>query len=302
VAAALARAVFRGFGAWQAVTLLLALNLGVALLVVAPFLPALGRELGHAPLAEGQPLLSAPVVFAVNAAARAGGRPSVLAPGVLLGLLQLFLAGGIARCGWLAGPFSAAEFFAASGRLFVRNLRLFSWSLLGLLAVGGLVAGSAVLLHALGRDSLFTFESLAEGRIWTVWSVGQLAFSGLCLAAWRLALDAARVLLWRDDLRRTRQAAWRGVLLVLRAPLAVAGFAALAAVGVLGVFLVARFRASLPEGHLGWTVLALLVGQLALWLRYAFQMAGTAFAAEQLRAQSGRDTTAAVSGEASPGR
>ena len=250
---------------------------------MAPLVPALALELGHAPLADGQRLLSAPMAFAVTAAARAGGRPSVLAPLLLLAVLQLFLAGGIARRGWISGPFSAAEFFAASSRLFLRNVRLLCWSLPGLVVVGCLVAGSAALLHRLGHDSLFTVEGWSLGRPLTPWSLGQLAFTVLCLAAWRLALDSARVLLWRDDLRRTRQAAWRGTLLVLRAPLAVAGFAVLGTLALLGVFLVARFRASLPEGGLGWTALALLVGQLVLWVRYAFQIAGTVFAAEQLR-------------------
>jgi len=49
------------------------------------------------------------------------------------------------------------------------------------------------------------------------------------------------------------------------------------------VFLLARLRASLPEGTVRWAVLAFLVGQGTLWVRYAFQVAGAVFAAEQLR-------------------
>jgi hypothetical protein len=279
----LARAAGRGFAEWQAVALLLALNVVVGLLMVAPLLPALARQLGHAPLAEGQPLLSAPVLFALTAIGRSGAGPSVLVPLLLLGGLQLFLAGGIARRSWLAGAFSAAEFFAACARLFLRNLRLLCWSLPGLLAAALLIVGSAALLHWIGRDSVFTGRGWVQGRPLTVWSVGHLGFTALCLAAWRLGLESGRVLLWRDDLRRSREAAWRGTLLALRAPLAVVGFALLATAGLLGVFLAARFRASLPEGTVGWALLAFVVAQLALWLRYAFQVAGACYAAEQLR-------------------
>jgi len=282
VGATLARALARGFGEWQVVSLLLALNLGVALVSVAPVVPRLASELGHAPLAEGQPLLSAPVAFAVFAALREA-RPSVLAPLGLLAVLQLFLAGGIARRAWLGGPFSTAEFFAASGRLFARNLRLACWSALGLVAVGAVAFGSTTLLVRLGHWPLFTLVGWVNGSLFDPWNVLQLALLTLCFAAWRLGLESARVLLWRDDLRRTRLAAWRGLGVALRAPLALLAFAALLGAAILGVFLLARFRASLPEGTVRWAVLAFLVGQGTLWVRYAFQVAGAVFAAEQLR-------------------
>ena len=283
VGTALARAVRQGFGEWQAVSFLLALNLALALLAVAPAIPQLARELGHAPLAEGRPLLSAPVALAVLAAMRDGARTSVLVPLLLLGLFQLFLAGGIARRAWLGGPFSAAEFLGASGRLFARNLRLACWSGIGLLGVGLVAAGSTVLLERLGHPPLFTLEGWVNGNLFSPWTLPQIALLALCFAAWRLALESARVLLWRDDLRRTRLAAWRGLGAALRAPLAVAGFALLIGVALLGVFLLARLRASLPEGTVRWAVLAFLVGQGTLWVRYAFQVAGAVFAAEQLR-------------------
>jgi len=283
VGTALARAVTQGFGEWQAVSFLLALNLTVGLLAVAPAIPQLTRELGHAPLAEGKPLLSAPVALAVLAAMRDGARTSVLAPLLLLGLLQLFLAGGIARRAWLGDRFSAAEFLGASGRLFARNLRLACWSGIGLLGVGLVAVGSTTLLQRLGHPPLFTLEGWVNGNLFSPWSLLQIALLALCFAAWRLALESARVLLWRDDLRTTRLAAWRGVRAALRAPLAVAAFALLIGVALLGVFLLARLRASLPEGTVRWAVLAFLVGQGTLWVRYAFQVAGAVFAAEQLR-------------------
>jgi len=283
VALSLARAVVRGFGEWQTVALLLAANLAVAALVVAPFLPGLARELGHAPLAEGRPLLSAPVLFSLAALVRTGSRPSVLGPVVLLALLQLFLAGGIARRAWLDSPFSAAEFLSACGRLFGRNLRLACWSVVGLLAVIAVLAGSTALLRRLGQPSLFTLEGWVTGRLVSPGNLLQLLLAVLCLATWRLGLESARVLLWRDDLRRTRLAAWRGLQAALGAPLAIAGFALLAAGALLGVYLLARLRASLPEGAVGWAALALGVSQLTLWVRYVFQVAGAVFAAEQLR-------------------
>ena len=280
---ALARALAQGFGEWQAVSLLLALNLAVALLAVAPAMARLVGELGHAPLAQGQPLLSAPVALAVLAAMRDGARVSVLAPFVLLGLLQLFLAGGIARRAWLGGPFSAAEFLGASGRLFARNLRLACWSGIGLLGVGAVAVGSTTLLRRLGHPPLLSLEGWTNGDLFSPWTLLQLLLLLLCFAGWRLALESARVLLWRDDLRTTRLAAWRGLQAALRSPLAVAGFALLIGIAFLGVFLLARLRASLPEGTVRWAVLALLLGQGTLWVRYAFQVSGACFAAEQLR-------------------
>jgi hypothetical protein len=66
---------------------------------------------------------------------------------------------------------------------------------------------------------------------------------------------------------------------VLRSPVAVAGYAVLGGLATLAVLLAARCRASLPEGNAWLALLALGVGQGVLWIRLAFQVAGTRFAA-----------------------
>jgi hypothetical protein len=110
-------------------------------------------------------------------------------------------------------------------------------------------------------------------------SVLHLAVLVLALALWRLSLDVGRVLLFRDDLRVTRAAAWRAVKLVVRAPRSVALYAVLGALATLAVLLLARGRAMLPEGNAGLALLTLGAGQLVLWARFAFRVAGTRFAA-----------------------
>src|SRR5262249_1653478 len=77
----------------------------------------------------------------------------------------------------------------------------------------------------------------------------------------------------------TRRAAWRAVRLVLRAPGAVALYTVLGALATLAVLLLARVHAVLPEGSVGLALLALGVGQVVVWTRLAFQVAGTRFAA-----------------------
>ena len=101
----------------------------------------------------------------------------------------------------------------------------------------------------------------------------------LALAVWRLSLDVGRVLLFRDDLRVTRRAAWRAVRLVVRAPRSVVLYAVLGGVATLAVLLLVRVRAMLPEGSAGVALLALGLGQVVVWTRLAFQVAGTRFAA-----------------------
>ena len=102
---------------------------------------------------------------------------------------------------------------------------------------------------------------------------------GLAVAFWRLSLEVGRVLLFRQDVQDTRRTAWRAFRLVLRSPLAVVLYALLGLLASLAVLLAVRFRASLPEGGAGLALLALAVGQGVLWLRLAFQVAGTRFAA-----------------------
>jgi len=162
-----------------------------------------------------------------------------------------------------------------------RNARLSLWLLL-LLGVALVVpVGLAALLRALGRPTILTMtgETWLFGRPFTVVSVLHLAVLVLALALWRLSLDVGRVLLFRDDLRVTRAAAWRAVKLVVRAPGSVALYALLGALATLAMLLLARGRAMLPEGSTGVALLALGIAQVVVWTRLAFQVAGTRFAA-----------------------
>jgi hypothetical protein len=162
-----------------------------------------------------------------------------------------------------------------------RNARLYLWCLLLLLAVLVIPVVLAVPMKALGLTTLLTLsgEGWLFGRPFTVASVLHLAVLVLALAVWRLGLDVGRVLLFRDDLHVTRRAAWRAVRIVTRTPGAIVLYAVLGAVATLAVLLLARARAMLPEGSAGLALLALGLGQLVVWTRLAFQVAGTRFAA-----------------------
>lgn len=276
------RAIGRGISEWKTVGVLFAVNVLVAGLMVAPAIGPLFDHFGHAPLAVGKPLLSHQLLLGVGSALRNRGGPSVLAPLLLLGVLQLLLVGGVVWRTWTVDPFRLGEFLGESGRLFGRNVRLFLWSLLLLLLLAAVAGGTAALLHVLHRDSLFTAgpEGWIFGRPFTAWAVGHLALTLLCLGLWRLSLETARVLVLRDDLRQTRRAMWRGFRLALRSPFSLALFVLLGLVATAAVFLVARVRASLPEGRTGLAVLALLVGQVAVWVRLSLQVSGISFAAQ----------------------
>jgi hypothetical protein len=276
------RAIGRGFSEWKTVGVLFAVNLLVAALMVAPAVGPLVEHFGHAPLAVGKPLLSHQLLLGLGSVFRNRGGPSVLLPLLLLGILQLLLVGGVVWRTWTVDPFRLGEFLGESGRLFGRNVRLFLWSLLLLVVLAAAVGGTAALLHLLHRDSLFTVapESWILGRPFTAWGVGHLVFALLCLGLWRLSLETARVLVFRDDLRQTRRAAWRGFRLAVRSPVSLALFVLLGVAATIVVFLVARLRASLPEGRTGLALLALGVGQVAVWMRLAFQISGVSFAAQ----------------------
>ena len=270
-----------GFREWRTVALLLWANWLVAGLMVAPSIPRVAAAFGHAPRAAGKPLLSTLLLLGLGAVFEGGGAPSVAAPLLLLVVLQTFLVGGVVWRACAGGPFRVGAFLGQSGRLVARNARLYLWLLL-LLPVAALVPAALALgMRALGLPTVFTVsgETWLFGRPFTAWSVLHLGVVALAFALWRLSLDVGRVLLFRDDLRATRRAAWRAVRLVLRAPLSVVLYAVLGGIATLAVLLAARGRASLPEGNAGLALLALGVGQLVLWIRLAFQVAGTRFAA-----------------------
>ena len=270
-----------GFREWRTVGLLLAANWLVAILMVAPSIPVLSGTFGHAPLAVGKPLVSTELLLGLSPVFANGGWPSVLAPLLLAVLLQVFLVGGVVWRACADGPFRLGAFLGQSGRLVGRNARLSLWLLL-LLGVALVVpVGLAALLRALGRPTILTMtgETWLFGRPFTVVSVLHLAVLVLALALWRLSLEVGRVMLFRDDLRVTRAAAWRAVKLVVRAPCSVALYALLGALATLAMLLLARGRAMLPEGSTGVALLALGIAQVVVWTRLAFQVAGTRFAA-----------------------
>jgi len=268
-----------GLREWRTVALLLFANWLVAALMIAPSVPVLSAAFGHAPLAVGRPLVQN--IWGLGPVFAGGGLPSVLAPLVLAVILQLLLVGGVVWRACAGGPFRLGAFLGQSGRLLGRNTRLYLWLLLFLGLVILVPIALGLLLHAIGLSTLFTMpgETWLFGGPFTVPSVLHLGVLVLALALWRLSLDVGRVLLFREDLRRTRAAAWRAVKLVLGTPHWVALYAFLGVIATAVVLLLVRARAMLPEGKTGVALLALGVTQVAVWARLAFQVAGTRFAA-----------------------
>jgi hypothetical protein len=270
-----------GLREWRTVGVLLWANWLVAGLMVAPSIPRLVGAFGHAPRAVGRPLLSYQQLFGLGPVFVHGGTPSVGAPLLLLIVLQTFLVGGVVWRVCASGPFRVGAFMGQSGRLVGRNARLYLWLLL-LLVGAALVALLLVHpLHALGLRTVFTTsaDGWVFGRPFTVASVLHLGVVALAIGLWRLSLEVGRVLLFREDLRSTRRTAWRAVRLVVRSPGALALYTVLGALATLAVLVLARVHAMLPEGSVALALLALGVGQLLIWVRLVFQVAGTRFAA-----------------------
>jgi hypothetical protein len=278
-----------GFREWRTVAVLLAVNWLVAGLMVTPSVPVLSAAFGHAPLAVGKPLVSTTLLLGLGPVLAGRGMPSVLGPLVLLVVLQTLVVGGVVWRACAGGPFRLGAFLGQSGRLVGRNARLYLWSLPLLLVALLVPIGLALLMKAVGLPTLLTLhgEAWLFGRPFTFASVLHLAVLILALALWRLCLDVGRVLIFRDDLRITRRAAWRAVRLVVRAPRSVALYGLLGALATLVVLLLVRARAMLPEGSAGLALLALGVGQVVVWTRLAFQVAGTRFAAGLVAASAG---------------
>lgn len=270
-----------GVREWRTVLVLLWANWLVAGLMVAPSIPRLVAAFGHAPRAVGRPLLSFEQLFGLGPIFARGGTPSVGAPLLLLVVLQTFLVGGVVWRACASGPFRLGAFMGQSGRLVGRNARLYLWLLLLLLVAALVPVLLAIPMRALGLQTVFTSSTdrWGFGRPFTAASVLHLCVVALAVGLWRLSLEVGRVLLFRDDLQATRRAAWRAVRLVLRAPGAVALYTVLGALATLAVLLLARVHAVLPEGSVGLALLALGVGQVVVWTRLAFQVAGTRFAA-----------------------
>jgi hypothetical protein len=294
---AIPAAVAKGFSEWQTLLVLLWLSLLCGLIAVAPDLGALIKFYGHAPRAEGKPLLSPQLLLGMAQAFPPGG-------GALRGLsvvmllvgfpLTLFLTGGVVWRAWTVDPFRLTEFIAECGRSFGRVVRTLLWSLLLFAACAGLVGGTAALLHAVHRDSLFTTPMLhwILERPLTGWALLHLLLFAVLWALWRMTLDTSRVLVLVEELRNTRRAVWRAFRLVLRSPGAWAAYTLLGVAEVIAVFLAMRLHAVLPEGSTALAWLAVLVAQLVVLVRAGFQVSTTAFAADLVRRT--RDAAAAA--------
>jgi len=280
-AAAVRDALQVGIREWRTVGVLLGANWLVAALMVTPALPGVLGEFGHSPLAVGKPLVSTEILGGLGAAIESGRAPSVISPLVLLVLLQTFLTGGVVWRVCAGGPFRLGAFFGQSGRLVGRNARLFLWLLLLLVAAMLVPVALGAAMHALGLRTFLTEtqEVLMFGNPFGGWSLVLLAVLGFAVACWRLSLEVGRVLLFRQDVRNTRRTAWRAFRLVLGSPRSVLVYGLLGLLASLAILLVARGRASVPDGGARRALLALAVGQGVLWLRLAFQVAGTRFAA-----------------------
>ena len=270
-----------GFREWKTVGVLLCANWLIAALMIFPMLRGVFSAWGHAPRAVGKPLVSPPLLLHLGSLLETGNRPSALAPLLFLLVLQTFLAGGVVWRACAGGSFRLGAFFGQCGRLVGRCARLYLWLLLVLPVAAVVPALVALVMHALGLPTLFTIpgETWAFGSPFSVWSLLHLGVVVIAIALWRLSLDVGRVLLFREDVRATRRAAWRAVRLVIREPRALLLYTVLGALATALVLLVARGRASLPEGKVRLALLALVVAQVALWIRFAFQVAGTRFAA-----------------------
>jgi hypothetical protein len=301
---AIPASVVKGFSEWQTLLVLLWLTLLCAGIAVAPDLGVLFKYYSHAPLADGKPLLTPELLLGVAQAYPPGATPlRALGIALLVALpLTLFLTGGVVWRAWTVDRFRLTDFITECARSFGRVLRTLLWSLLLLAVCAGVVAGASALLHRLHRDSVFT----ASGFLWvtdrplTGWAVPHLLLVVALWALWRLTLDAARVLVLVEELRKTRKAVWRAFRLALRSPGAWAGYAFLGVVEAVAILVMVRLHAALPEGNTGLAWLAILFAQLVVLVRAGFQVSTTAFAAELVR--STRDAMAAPVGFASPAK
>ena len=166
-----------------------------------------------------------------------------------------------------------------SGRLVGRNARLYLWSLLLLAAALVVPVGLAFGMKALGLPTILTMlrrdvalRPAVRGRERAP-PRGASSSRSRCGGVGRRGTGAA---LPRRRPRHQRRAAWRPCGSWCGCPLgAVRG--ARGARDSRGA--PRRARAMLPEGNAGVALLALGVGQVVVWTRLAFQVAGTRFAA-----------------------
>src|SRR5277367_4276347 len=155
---AIPASVVKGFSEWQTLLVLLWVTLLCAVIAVAPDLGTLFRYYGHAPLADGKPLLSVELFLGISQAYPPGSSPlRALGIALLVALpLTLFVTGGVVWRAWTVDSFRLTDFITECARSFGRVLRTLLWSLLLLAVCGGVVAGTSALLHAVHRDTVFS--------------------------------------------------------------------------------------------------------------------------------------------------
>jgi hypothetical protein len=241
-----------------------------ALLAVVPWI-ATATGLGFSLVGRDAPFADGPLVLEL---ARLAGRqarswiPMAILAAVLMTLLGPLLSGGVFDR--LAQPraarFSVARFAAASTAQLAPNLRLWGWAMLGLA-----VPGVALLL----ADS--ALEEAAETALYQApldpWRILLWVATALVLLVWRAAYDAARAVVNEENERRTRIAAWRGLRSTVTRPGVLAGYAMLSGIGLALMWVLVRVHARIPVSSSLLALLALLFGQLMVWVRLAFWVA-----------------------------
>jgi hypothetical protein len=301
---AIPASIVKGFSEWQTVLVLLWVTLLCAGIVVLPDVGTLFKYYGHAPLAEGKPLLSPALLLGISQAYPPGGAPMRgFGIALLVGYpLTLFVTGGVVWRAWTVDRFRLSEFIGECSRSFGRILRTALWSWLLFAACAGVVAATSAILKAVHHDSLFTVgtSNWVLDRPFTGWAVAHLFLALVLYGLWRLTLDTARVMVLVEEQRKTRKAVWRAFLLVLRSPGAWASYLVLGLAEAVAVYIMMRLHAGLPEGNAGLAWLAILFAQLVVLVRAGFQVSTTAFAAELFR--STRDAAAVPVGFAPPAK
>ncbi len=196
------------------------------------------------------------------------GEPTIVALGVLWGLLWMFFAGGILDlCARPGAPFVAGRFLNTGGNYFFRFLRL-----------GAISAALYWGVYRLGRWLFLrvgeaTRDITSEGRV-LLWYVAAAVAVVLLLALVRTIGDYAKVAIVVERRQSAVVAFIRGLVFVATRPfraLAVYGGLALAGVAVLALY----WLVAPGAGGAGWASvgLALLAGQALVAAKLALRVA-----------------------------
>lgn len=247
------------------------LNLGIALVAVLGPRAAIHGHFDHSLVGRGD-WLDAEALTSLSAIfGRTGDAVGI---GIFVSIMLAFVT-QLVVTGGIIGRLSAFDqmglgaFFSDSFTYLWRNARIFLWSLLGLIPVG-------LLSFATGRLLGKAMEGQLHQARFDVPSLLQSAFTLALFVAWRATFDAARVIVFATGDRRTRKALIPAVKLVLGRPMNLVGYALVGVGGLLVLWLLARVYLVLP-GTTGGAWLAILVGQLMVWMRLAFSTATTAY-------------------------